>query len=77
MPRVTILHYVGRGEYLIDETNRVGYTEDSDYESCVDMNAALYRQICHAEKQYHKFQGLLKKFHEEAQQHPGTVRRVR
>lgn len=77
MPRVTIVHYVGKDEYLVAETSHAGYVEDSDLESCVDMNASLYRQIVHAEKQYRKFQGILKKFHEEALRHPNSIRRVR
>jgi hypothetical protein len=47
------------------------------FQKPVDMNASLYRQILHAQKQYNKFQEILKGFHAEASKHPTQVRRVR
>jgi hypothetical protein len=77
MPRVTILHYVAKNEFLAAETSFAGFDEDSGLEVQVDMNASLWRQIQHAEKQYRKFQDILRKFYKEAQEHPNTIRRVR
>ena len=72
MPRVWIdIEDVNEWEFTMSTT------QGSETSSPVDMNASLYRQIIHAEKQYQKFQKILAKFYAEARKHPNSVRRVR
>jgi hypothetical protein len=77
VPRVTIAKYEGLDKFVAAETCYAGYDDESDLEWAVDMNASLFRQIQHAEKQYQKFQGILRKFFNEAAEQPDSIRRVR
>lgn len=64
--------------WIVPELDRLEIVTEEDPDGMpVDMNASLYRQILHANKQYHKFQNILNKFYTEAINHPNSVRRVR
>ena len=64
--------------WIVPDTDRLEIVTSEDPNGMpVDMNASLYRQILHANKQYAKFQNILNKFYTEAVAHPDTIRRVR